>query len=106
MKVTSRSSLFPQRTSSARKGQSFMPLWNQITASAPNRPLSWVLSNNIRNNMATLKIHTIETAPEDSRQALEEVQHKLGNVPNLYGTMANSPEMLKGYLALNQQWER
>jgi uncharacterized peroxidase-related enzyme len=56
--------------------------------------------------MATLKVHTIETAPEGSRQALEEVQHKLGNVPNLYGTMANSPEMLNGYLALNQQWER
>jgi uncharacterized peroxidase-related enzyme len=56
--------------------------------------------------MTTLKVHTIASAPEASRHSLEEVQHKLGNIPNLYGTLANSPELLNGYMALNHQWER
>jgi uncharacterized peroxidase-related enzyme len=56
--------------------------------------------------MATLKVHTIASAPEGSRHSLEEVQQRLGNIPNLYGTLANSPELLNGYMALNHQWER
>lgn len=56
--------------------------------------------------MATLKVHSVDSAPEGSKHALEEVKRKLGHVPNLWGTLANSPVMINGYLALNQQWER
>jgi uncharacterized peroxidase-related enzyme len=56
--------------------------------------------------MATLKVYSIESAPAASKHSLEEVQLKLGHIPNLYGTLANSPVLLNGYMALNQQWER
>jgi uncharacterized peroxidase-related enzyme len=45
--------------------------------------------------------HTVRTAPDRSRPALEGVGRALGFVPNLFATMAGSPETLAGYLALD-----
>lgn len=41
--------------------------------------------------------HTIETAPEGSREILEGAQRQLGFVPNLYATMADAPPLLLAY---------
>lgn len=49
----------------------------------------------------TLKVHTIDSAPEKSAPILEEVKSKFGFVPNLMGVFAESPEALQGYLALS-----
>ncbi|MEM6551490.1 MAG: carboxymuconolactone decarboxylase family protein [Planctomycetota bacterium] len=38
---------------------------------------------------------TIDTAPDASKPLLEAVQSKLGRVPNIYGTMAHAPAVLK-----------
>ncbi|MEM6393108.1 MAG: carboxymuconolactone decarboxylase family protein [Planctomycetota bacterium] len=38
---------------------------------------------------------TLDTAPDASKPLLEAVQSKLGRVPNIYGTMAHAPAVLK-----------
>jgi uncharacterized peroxidase-related enzyme len=45
-----------------------------------------------------LKVHDVTSAPEGAKPLLESVQKKFGRVPNLFGLMANSPAVLKGYL--------
>ncbi|NBC82880.1 MAG: carboxymuconolactone decarboxylase family protein [Bacteroidetes bacterium] len=47
--------------------------------------------------MTTFKIHNTETAPAASKEVLEGVQKQNGFIPNLYGLMANSPQMVKAY---------
>lgn len=49
-------------------------------------------------NMA-FPIHGPGTAPRASRPHLEQVQGRFGMVPNLLGTMAASPAVIRGYLA-------
>jgi uncharacterized peroxidase-related enzyme len=49
---------------------------------------------------------TAQTAPEASRPVLENIQKAFGFVPNLMATFANSPAVLKGYLALDAEWEK
>ncbi len=50
--------------------------------------------------MTRFPIHTIDTAPEDSLPALRELQESVGMIPNLAATMAESPELLKGFLQI------
>lgn len=45
-------------------------------------------------------IHSIETTPEGSKPILEAVKKKMGFVPNLMATMAESPVMVESYLTL------
>lgn len=47
--------------------------------------------------MTQFKLHTIETAPEGSKESLNSVLKQNGFVPNLYAIMAESPEVLKAY---------
>ncbi len=44
---------------------------------------------------------SISTAPEAARGSLEAVNNLLGSVPNMFRIIANSPQTLEGYLALN-----
>lgn len=53
-------------------------------------------------NVDTLKIHTIETAPEKSKSLLEKSQSAYGYVPNLHGVLAESPELLEAYQNLHE----
>lgn len=48
----------------------------------------------------TYNIHTETTAPESARPILTQVKGKFGFVPNLLGTMADAPALLKSYLTL------
>ena len=41
---------------------------------------------------------TIATANEQARSLLQDAQHRLGFVPNMYAAMANSPGMLETYM--------
>jgi alkylhydroperoxidase family enzyme len=51
--------------------------------------------------MSNFTIHTIESAPEDSKAELKEGLKAFGMIPNLHGTLAESPELYKAYNALH-----
>ncbi|MFD1551045.1 carboxymuconolactone decarboxylase family protein [Putridiphycobacter roseus] len=50
--------------------------------------------------MTTFKIHTIESAPEASKQMLEESVKGFGRLPNLMGVMAESPALVEAYKSI------
>lgn len=50
-------------------------------------------------------LHTPETAPEAARAPLRQVGKMFGRVPNLLATMAESPALLNGYLAVAAAFE-
>ena len=43
------------------------------------------------------ELHTIETAPEDSKPLLDNSVKAFGMVPNLHAVMAESPQLLEAY---------
>lgn len=45
-------------------------------------------------------VHTIETAPDESKALLEDSQKRFQFVPNLHGVMAESPVLLEAYKTL------
>ena len=45
-------------------------------------------------------IHTLETAPQESKQALAHAKETFGFIPNLEGISAEAPALLKGSMAL------
>jgi uncharacterized peroxidase-related enzyme len=47
-----------------------------------------------------------ETAPEKSRPLLEKIQKSFKFIPNLFGTFANSPVLLEGYLGLEGVFDK
>lgn len=51
--------------------------------------------------MSRLPIHSVDSAPEPSRDALKALEAKVGKVLNIYGGMAHSPAVLNAYVALN-----
>jgi len=52
--------------------------------------------------MTTFKLYDIESAPAESRPLLEGAKKEMGMVPNVFGVMAESPEILKAYNQLNE----
>ncbi len=50
--------------------------------------------------MARIPVHTVETAPEPSRDALKALEAKFGKVLNIHGAMAHAPVVLNAYTAL------
>ncbi|MDI9243688.1 carboxymuconolactone decarboxylase family protein [Marinobacter sp. CHS3-4] len=52
--------------------------------------------------MAEFTLHTIDTAPEDSKPLLESSQQEFGMIPNLHAVMAESPQVLDAYQKLHQ----
>ena len=52
--------------------------------------------------MSTLKVHTIETAPDASKESLEQSVKDFGMLPNLHGVLAEAPGLLEGYKMLHQ----
>ena len=52
--------------------------------------------------MTQFERHTIESAPEESRELLEGSLKAFGRVPGLHGVMAEAPALLDGYKALHR----
>lgn len=52
--------------------------------------------------MTDFPTHTLSTAPEGSKSLLEGVQRNVGFIPNLMGTMAQSPALLESYITLSR----
>ncbi len=52
--------------------------------------------------MARIPVHTVDSAPEPSRDALKGLEAKFGKVLNIHGEMAHSPVVLNAYAAIQQ----
>jgi AhpD family alkylhydroperoxidase len=52
--------------------------------------------------MTVYPIHTLETAPADSRDQLKGVQAALGIIPNLAAGMAEAPTLLKSFFTVRE----
>jgi uncharacterized peroxidase-related enzyme len=50
--------------------------------------------------MPAYPIHTIASAPEKSKPALEQLQQAFGVVPNIVGAIANSPKLINSLVGL------
>lgn len=48
--------------------------------------------------MQAYRVHTIESAPEKSKQPLQVLQKKFGYVPSVAGNMAESPVLLNAFI--------
>lgn len=53
--------------------------------------------------MQNYPIHTIASAPDNSKSALEQLQKALGLVPNLAAAIANSPKLINSLIGVFQQ---
>ena len=51
--------------------------------------------------MSDFTIHTIDSAPTESREMLVAAKTKFGFVPNLLGELAGAPAALRAYMTLN-----
>jgi len=56
--------------------------------------------------MADFSLHTKDTAPDEAKGTLEGIEEKYGFVPNLFAKMAESPQALDAYLAVNDLLEK
>jgi uncharacterized peroxidase-related enzyme len=56
--------------------------------------------------MAEFEIHTVESAPKESRATLEEVEDQYGFIPNLLRVMAESPQAVRSYWTLGRELNR
>lgn len=52
--------------------------------------------------MTSLKIHNIETAPEESKALLEKSKKAYGMIPGLHGVLAESPQIFEAYQTLHE----
>jgi AhpD family alkylhydroperoxidase len=52
--------------------------------------------------MTRIPVHTVESAPEGSRDALKALEARFGKVLNIHGAMAHSPAVLETYAAIQQ----
>lgn len=52
--------------------------------------------------MPRIPVHTVQSAPENSRAELKDLESKFGKVLNIHGEMAHSPVVLQSYIALQQ----
>ncbi|MGF6770385.1 alkylhydroperoxidase family enzyme [Paraburkholderia sp. GAS199] len=53
--------------------------------------------------MSTFHIHTIESAPEQSKPVLRQLQQSFGFVPNIAGAMAESPVLIDAFIGVFQR---
>lgn len=53
--------------------------------------------------MQTFPVHTIDSAPELSKPALQDLQQAFGMLPNIAGAMATSPVLIGSLVALFQK---
>jgi uncharacterized peroxidase-related enzyme len=54
-------------------------------------------------NRLNYPIHTLASAPENSKPALEQLQKAFGVIPNIAGAIANSPKLINSLVGVFQQ---
>jgi alkylhydroperoxidase family enzyme len=53
--------------------------------------------------MSRYPVHTIESAPEQSKPVLRQLQQAFGVIPNVAAAMATSPALINGFIGLFQR---
>lgn len=53
--------------------------------------------------MATYPVHTLASAPEQSKPVLKQLNEVFGMIPNIAGAMAASPVLINGFIGLFQR---
>jgi AhpD family alkylhydroperoxidase len=53
-------------------------------------------------SMTRIPVHTVDSAPEGSRDTLKALAGKFGKVLNIHGAMAHSPAVLETYAAIQE----
>ncbi|PQV54609.1 carboxymuconolactone decarboxylase family protein [Paraburkholderia sp. BL21I4N1] len=53
--------------------------------------------------MSTFQVHTLSSAPEQSRPVLQQLQQTFGFIPNIAGAMAESPVLIGAFINLFQK---
>ena len=53
--------------------------------------------------MSNYPIHTIASAPENSKPGLEQLQQAFGVIPNIAAAIANSPKLINSLVGVFQQ---
>ena len=53
--------------------------------------------------MSTFQVHTLDSAPEQSRPVLQQLQQTFGFIPNIAGAMAESPVLIGAFIDLFQK---
>ncbi len=56
--------------------------------------------------MSDFPVHTIDSAPDDSRPLLKKSRNAYGMVPNLHAVMAESPALLEAYQTVSEIFGR
>lgn len=56
--------------------------------------------------MTEFNIHTIESAPQDSKPILKQIEKQVGFIPNLAATMAESPFLIEAFSTLRAIYGR
>ncbi|MFT5720555.1 MAG: alkylhydroperoxidase family enzyme [Motiliproteus sp.] len=59
------------------------------------------IAENAGETMSNFKIHTLESAPKESKPLLEKSIKAFGRLPGLHGVMAEAPAVLEGYQVLH-----
>jgi alkylhydroperoxidase family enzyme len=62
-----------------------------------------LLHISLEKHMPNYPIHTIASAPEKSKPALEQLQQAFGVLPNLAAAIANSPKLINSLVGVFQQ---
>ncbi len=52
--------------------------------------------------MTRIPVHTVDSAPEGSRDTLKALGARFGKVLNIHGAMAHSPAVLETYAAIQE----
>lgn len=52
--------------------------------------------------MPRIPVHTVDSAPQASREVLAGLAKRMGKVLNIHGEMAHSPALIHGYAGLQQ----
>lgn len=55
--------------------------------------------------MTRIPVHSVDSAPEGSRDALKSLEAQFGKVLNIHGAMAHSPAVLETYVAIQSALE-
>ena len=54
----------------------------------------------MQSTTTTFPVHTLESAPSDSRETLEQLKASVGMIPNLAAAMSESPVLIRGFAAV------
>jgi uncharacterized peroxidase-related enzyme len=78
---------------------------HRFRGSAHGLPRHTQRAQTMTQTMTSFPIHTLDTAPQASKPALERLRASVGMIPNLAGAMADSPALIQGFVAIREAFQ-